>query len=78
LGGCVRLAGKLGETLGLVNKNIAEAGLNAGFNTGAESLRRAGTAYSRTQTGDIRNYLHTLVLAFIVLACAALCIFMLL
>jgi NADH-quinone oxidoreductase subunit L len=78
LGGCVRLAGKLGETLGLVNKNIAEAGLNAGFNTGAESLRRAGTAYSRTQTGDIRSYLSAFTLAFVVLACAVFCVFVLL
>ncbi|MDR1497866.1 MAG: NADH-quinone oxidoreductase subunit L [Puniceicoccales bacterium] len=72
IGGCVRLTGKLGNIIGLVNRDIVEPGINTSFATSAESLRTAGTAYSRSQNGDIRSYLRILAFAFAIIAAACI------
>ena len=54
--------------MGLLNREVDEVGLNTGFDTVSEEIRRAGQAYSRAQTGEAHGYLRTLALAFVVLA----------
>jgi len=67
-GGAVGLLARLGEFAGLLNREVDEVGLNTGFDTVSEEIRRTGQAYSRAQTGEAHGYLRTLALAFVVLA----------
>src|SRR5271165_1962338 len=67
-GGAVGLLARLGEFTGFVNREVDEVGLNTGFDTASEEVRRAGQAYSRAQTGEAHGYLRTLAVAFAVLA----------
>ena len=65
--GLIRALARLGELLGLVDRQIDEAGINAGFSASSERLRGAGRSYARAQTGEVHGYLRTLALAFVVL-----------
>jgi NADH-quinone oxidoreductase subunit L len=65
--GSIRSLARLGELLGLIDRRIDEAGLNAGFAALSERLRGAGRSYARAQTGEIHGYLRALALAFVAL-----------
>jgi NADH-quinone oxidoreductase subunit L len=67
-GGAVGFLALLGEFTGSVNSEVDEAGLNAGFNSVSERIRRAGRAYSGAQSGEAQGYLRTVAVAFVVLA----------
>ena len=65
--GAVRFLAALGETLGFVNRDNDEQGLNAGFDAASEKLRGSGRAYSRAQSGDAHGYLRTIAVGFVLL-----------
>ena len=65
--GAVRFLATVGEFAGLVNREADEDALNAGFDAGSESLRGAGRAYSRAQTGDAHGYLRVIAIGFVLL-----------
>jgi NADH-quinone oxidoreductase subunit L len=67
-GGAVGFLALLGEFAGSVNREFDESGLNDGFNSVSERIRRAGRAYSGAQTGEAQGYLRTVAIAFVVLA----------
>ena len=71
-GGAVGLLAVLGEFTGSVNREVDESGLNTGFNSASERIRRAGRAYSGAQSGEAQGYLRTVAIAFVVLALLAL------
>lgn len=71
LDGLVRATARLGQILGLINKDVDETLLNAGFDAGSESLRNAGNRYSRWQTGSVQGYLRALAIGFALLAIIA-------
>jgi NADH-quinone oxidoreductase subunit L len=66
--GLVNLLAAFGEFAGKFSHGADEAGLNAGFNSTSETLRAAGRAYSRAQTGDAHGYLRTVAIGFALLA----------
>ncbi|MDR2512265.1 MAG: hypothetical protein LBD01_00415 [Puniceicoccales bacterium] len=72
LDGLVRATAQLGKILGLINKDVDETLLNAGFDAGSESLRGAGQRYSEEQTGEAHSYLHNLTIGFAVFAIGVL------
>jgi NADH-quinone oxidoreductase subunit L len=65
--GLIRLLTRLGQFIGLVNRETDEDLLNGGFDATSKSLRTTATAYSRAQSGDAHSYLRVLALAFVVL-----------
>ncbi len=65
--GAVRFLAALGETLGFVNRDNDEQGLNAGFDAASEKLRGSGRVYSRAQSGDAHGYLRTIAVGFVLL-----------
>jgi NADH-quinone oxidoreductase subunit L len=65
--GAVRFLARLSEFAGFVNRDADEDGLNGGFDTGSESVRGTGQAYSRAQTGDAHSYLRVVAIGFVVL-----------
>ena len=67
-GGAVGFLALLGEFTGSVNTEVDESGLNAGFNSFSERIRRLGRAYSGAQSGEAQGYLRTVAIAFVVLA----------
>ena len=67
-GGAVGFLALLGEFTGSVNTEVDESGLNAGFNSFSERIRRLGRAYSGAQSGQAQGYLRTVAIAFVVLA----------
>ena len=66
-GGVVRAVAALGRWIGVVNQEAEDNVLNAGFDSGSETLRTGGRAYSATQTGDAHGYLLTMAVAFVLL-----------
>ncbi|MDR0354028.1 MAG: hypothetical protein LBI02_12040, partial [Opitutaceae bacterium] len=55
--GLVRLLALLGRGIGFINREGDEDVLNNGFDRASETLRGAGRAYSRAQTGDAHDNL---------------------
>ncbi len=70
LDGLVRLLARLGQFAGLVNREIDEDVLNAGFDAASGQLRDTGRTYSRAQTGDAHGYLRFVALGFVLLVLA--------
>jgi NADH-quinone oxidoreductase subunit L len=68
----VRGVARLGQLIGVVDREADQEGLNAGFDSVSEGLRDAGRAYSSVQTGTAQGYLRAAALAFVVLALLAL------
>ncbi len=66
-GSVVRAVAALGRWIGVVNQEAEDNVLNAGFDSGSETLRTGGRAYSATQTGDAHGYLLTMAVAFVLL-----------
>lgn len=64
--------GRIAQSIGKVNRQGDERGLNAGFNLVSEGVRGSGKVYSRTQTGDAHTYLRILAVAFVVLILIAI------
>jgi NADH-quinone oxidoreductase subunit L len=67
-GGAVGFLALLGEFTGSVNREVDESGLNDGFNSVSDRIRRVGRAYSGAQSGQAQGYLRTVAVAFVVLA----------
>jgi NADH-quinone oxidoreductase subunit L len=65
--GLVRLLALLGRGIGFINREGDEDVLNDGFDRAGETLRGAGQAYSRAQTGDAHDNLGAIALGFVAL-----------
>jgi NADH-quinone oxidoreductase subunit L len=70
--GAIRFLSRLGEFIGVVNRETDEDLLNRGFDASSESLRGTGKTYSRAQTGDAHSYLRMIALGFVLLVFAVL------
>jgi NADH-quinone oxidoreductase subunit L len=70
--GSIRFLARLGEFVGVVNRDTDEGLLNGGFNSTSEGLRGAGQRYARTQTGDAHGYLRMVAIGFVLLVFAVL------
>jgi NADH-quinone oxidoreductase subunit L len=68
IGGLVDFLAKFGRFSGGLNRELDEAGLNAGFDRVNAGLRGSGVAYSKAQSGEPQGYLRVLAIAFVVLA----------
>jgi NADH-quinone oxidoreductase subunit L len=68
--GAIRYLSRLGEFVGLVNRETDEDLLNGGFNVTSESLRATGKSYSRSQTGEVHSYLRIIAVGFVLLVLA--------
>jgi NADH-quinone oxidoreductase subunit L len=70
--GLIRLLTRLGQFIGLVNRETDEDLLNGGFDATSEQLKASGKTYSRAQTGDTHGYLLMVALGFVLLVLAVM------
>jgi NADH-quinone oxidoreductase subunit L len=70
--GTIRFVSRLGEFVGMVNRETDEDLLNGGFNQTSERIRDTGKAYSRAQTGEAHSYLRMVALGFVLLVIAVI------
>jgi NADH-quinone oxidoreductase subunit L len=70
--GAIRFLSRLGEFVGVVNRQTDEELINGGFDATSERLRGSGKAYSRAQTGDAHGYLRMVAIGFVLLVLAVI------
>jgi NADH-quinone oxidoreductase subunit L len=70
--GTIRFVSRLGEFVGMVNRETDEDLLNGGFNQTSERIRGTGKAYSRAQSGEAHSYLRMVALGFVLLVIAVI------